>query len=397
MWEHAPSRVVRRRFTDQSSGLEVLEESAYFDVPEGEGEDLAAAVRAEQEARTGTPGGGRIDDIVLLRKRKVGAAKAGKAEAEAEVEAEAEEEVQRQGAAAAAAVALSPRRKSATGSGGAGGVRGGSPAEPRGASSGKGVGAAAAPQAAAQAAAAPAWEPLEIPTRPSDWVPAQRVLAGERALPPSTALADSTISSLNPPAPLDTLPKGTAAELSHRLVVAVSMGVHSGGMKISASGDKVALSQTPLIKVMLKTFLPSAQPHHSYRFYFAFDHNDPVYEVEANRAALAELYAEAFAAEDALRWHPAGYSREAHLDGSSLLASVHWVHCDYSGKPGWAHSDASVAAVLEGADYVYRSNDDSEFPRQGDWVDRWIKDLRSRSPVPNIGVTGPTCNEGATW
>jgi hypothetical protein len=28
---------------------------------------------------------------------------------------------------------------------------------------------------------------------------------------------------------------------------------------------------------------------------------------------------------------------------------------------------------------------------------RHIADLRARSPVPNLGVTGPTCNEGATW
>ncbi len=226
------------------------------------------------------------------------------------------------------------------------------------------------------------------------------MVPGEReGMPPSTALAGSTIASLNPPAALP--PPGAspqeAAELAQRLVVAVTMGVHSGGLKVDTPGDRAALALTPLIKVMLATFLPTAQPHHLYRFYFAYDHNDPVYEVAANRQALSALYEEGFAGEDALRWHPAGSSSAGVVDGSRLRASVHWVHCDYSGKPGWAHSDASVAAVREGADYVYRSNDDSKFPEQGDWVDRWIRELRSRSPVPNIGVTGPTCNEGATW
>ena len=61
------------------------------------------------------------------------------------------------------------------------------------------------------------------------------------------------------------------------------------------------------------------------------------------------------AAENALRWHPPGAAAGA-LDGSTVVVSLHWVHCDYSGKPGWAHSDAVIAAVKEGADYVYRSN-----------------------------------------
>jgi hypothetical protein len=33
----------------------------------------------------------------------------------------------------------------------------------------------------------------------------------------------------------------------------------------------------------------------------------------------------------------------------------------------------------------------------GDWTDAFILDLRSRSPVPNIGVVGPACGAGANW
>jgi len=107
------------------------------------------------------------------------------------------------------------------------------------------------------------------------------------------------------------------------------------------------------------------------------------------------MYAEAFAAENARRWHPPGATGGA-VDGSTLLYSMHWVHCDFAAKPSWAHSDAAMAATIEGADYIYRSNDDSEFPKVGDWADRFVRDLRTRS-LPNVGVTGPTCNVGATW
>ena len=389
LWGRTPSKLVRRSFVDQGSGLEVVEESAYFDVPQGEGEELVSAVQAEQAASTSA---GKVDDIVLLRKRKVGPASG----------AEAAEEP-------AGAVAAAVEETRASG----GGTRGGAVAAAAAAAAevAKAGAAAAAPAPASlplplapvpvpPVAAAPAslpWSPLLIPTRPSDWVEPQRPIPGERdSVPPSGALAGSKIASLSPPSP----PSHPAAaeELSHRLVIAIAMGVHSGGLVVPSPGDAAALAKTPLIKVMLATFLPTAQPHHEYRFYFAYDHNDPVYEVAANREALAAMYAARVREEDALRWHPPGSSTAGGaLDGSRLHLSVHWVHCDYHGKPGWAHSDASVAAVLEGADYVYRSNDDTEFPKLGDWADRWVRELRSRSPVPNIGVTGPTCNEGATW
>ena len=51
----------------------------------------------------------------------------------------------------------------------------------------------------------------------------------------------------------------------------------------------------------------------------------------------------------------------------------------------------------EGADYAYRSNDDSRFPEEKSWADLFISNLRARQPVSNLGVVGPTCHEGATW
>lgn len=97
-----------------------------------------------------------------------------------------------------------------------------------------------------------------------------------------------------------------------------------------------------------------------------------------------------FAEEDARRWHPADYVAGSTIDGSTVLASVHWVLCPYEGRPAWAQSDAVVAAFREGADYALRTNDDTEAPARRDWADVFIGDLRSRQ-VPNLGVVGPAC------
>jgi hypothetical protein len=360
-----PSRVLRRTFRDEASGAEVVEESAYFDVPQGEGEALAAAVKREQEAL-----GTGLDEI-LLRKAVTGGFLEG---------GEGEEP------AAPPPPPLPPPLPPPP------------PPPPAAAAAPRPLRAAAAAAAAAAPPDASEWVPLTIPTRPASWVAPQRAIPGEREGVPASSppLAASLAASLSPPRALSTLPPGDALELSNRLVVAVALGVHCGKLRVGTPGDRAALGATPLVTVMLDTFLATAQPHHEYRFYFAFDHNDPVYEVEANRDVLSAIYAEAFEAENARRWHPAGYVPGA-IDGSTLVGSVHWVHCDYSGKPGWAHSDAAMAAVKEGADYVYRTNDDSKFPETGDWADRFVAELRARSPVPNLGVTGPACNEGATW
>jgi len=47
--------------------------------------------------------------------------------------------------------------------------------------------------------------------------------------------------------------------------------------------------------------------------------------------------------QDAKRWHPPGYVPGVTVDGSTLVATLHWVHCNYAGKPSWAHSDAVSA------------------------------------------------------
>ena len=78
------------------------------------------------------------------------------------------------------------------------------------------------------------------------------------------------------------------------------------------------------------------------------------------------------------------------------MALLLQVRCNYTGKPAWAQNDAVVAAFKEGADYVLRTNDDSQLPTRRDWVSIFINDLRSRQPFPNVGVVGPRFDQGKT-
>ena len=53
-----------------------------------------------------------------------------------------------------------------------------------------------------------------------------------------------------------------------------------------------------------------------------------------------------------------------------------------------------AAAAEDGADYLYRVNDDTEFVGTG-WAAQAVGALRANTP-PNLGVVGPVCNEGNT-
>ena len=240
----------------------------------------------------------------------------------------------------------------------------------------------------------PDYVPVAVP-RPDGWVPAQRPLAdgSERAVT-GHVYGGAVAASMNPPLAFAavTSDPDELAELESRLVVAIGMGVHSG----NANVDRDGLASLPLFNTLLPTFFPTAQPHHIYRFYFAFDHNDPIYESETWRAAIVKAFYALLATEDATRWHPPNYVAGTTIDASRLIATLHFVHCDYSSKPSWAHSDAIMAAYKEGADYAFRSNDDTRCPEATDWVDRFVLDLRSRA-IPNLGVVGPGCDVGAQW
>jgi hypothetical protein len=196
-----------------------------------------------------------------------------------------------------------------------------------------------------------------VPRR-AQWAPRQRPAlrdgdsADERALT-SPEFESITAASI-PPAAADAAPAYgplDAPELRSRLVVGIACGVHSGHIDVAASGGVSAL---PVLSVLLESFLHSAQPHLVYRFYFAFDAGDPVYDDRAWRAEIERYVAGRVVDEDARRWHPQSGGSGGQLDPSHLVITLHWVRNAYRGKPSWAHSDAAAAAFRAGADYVFR-------------------------------------------
>ena len=62
-------------------------------------------------------------------------------------------------------------------------------------------------------------------------------------------------------------------------------------------------------------------------------------------------------------------------------------------KPGPAFNFMTAAAYQDGADYIYRVNDDTKFV--GPWAASATATLAQFAP-PNVGVVGPLCAEGNT-
>lgn len=62
-------------------------------------------------------------------------------------------------------------------------------------------------------------------------------------------------------------------------------------------------------------------------------------------------------------------------------------------KPGPSFNFMMASAAEDGADYLYRVNDDTQFVSP--WLADAVRTLRGYSP-PNVGVVGPTCHEGNT-
>jgi hypothetical protein len=113
--------------------------------------------------------------------------------------------------------------------------------------------------------------------------------------------------------------------------------------------------------------------------YLAFDAGDAFYDnerCEADvRAWLDEKLVKSFAAFGVVVRH-------------SLLRFDNVLR-----KPGPAFNHMMAAAAEDGADYLYRVNDDTQFATA--WVAEAVGALRAFSPQ-NVGVVGPICNEGNT-
>lgn len=167
-----------------------------------------------------------------------------------------------------------------------------------------------------------------------------------------------------------------------KIIVAIACGVHSANQR--------NLSALPLVDILLATFPHTAESAYLYRFYFAYDLVDSVFSNRKHQRDVGIFFSSAIAAENRRR------ELGSHLDRQAINIETHWVPCNYTGKPAWAQNDAACQAFSDGADYIFRTNDDTEFPQRHGWLSALIQELRSRRPVPNLGVVGPDCQQGNT-
>ena len=164
-----------------------------------------------------------------------------------------------------------------------------------------------------------------------------------------------------------------------RLVVAIAAAV----LTRPAAPD----AAQPLLTDLAPSLAAGLDPTFAYRLYLAYDTVDPVFGTVAGRTAATDTLLRAANGDgDGVRCFTGA------PPGTTLppLVSVHWVPCeDCSGYPARAQSRAATTAVLEGAEYVLRINDDTRLPPSGAWTAAYINTLLTHTQLPNFGVIGP--------
>jgi len=153
--------------------------------------------------------------------------------------------------------------------------------------------------------------------------------------------------------------------------IAIGGGITSKGVH-GLTADNIA-SKFQLFYMFLPTFCTTASPGYDYRFYFAYDYNDPVF----NNAGLLSAFQKTFA----------NKMRELCDGPRRIRTSIHMVQCSHMGKPTWAQNDAMLEAYIDHVDYYYRVNDDTVMTT-GAWVEAFIGVLDRYNP-PLVGVVGP--------
>jgi hypothetical protein len=136
------------------------------------------------------------------------------------------------------------------------------------------------------------------------------------------------------------------------------------------------LSDLSLFRIMLPSLARTAEARFEYWVYLAHDIGDAFFDsAESNRAVVAWV-GEQVVTPLAARG----------VDASVLLLRFNnTVH-----KPGPVFNFMMAAAAQDGADYLYRINDDTEL-EGADWTSRAVEQLVALS---HVGVVGPICYEG---
>lgn len=129
--------------------------------------------------------------------------------------------------------------------------------------------------------------------------------------------------------------------------------------------------RTPLLKTLIPTFCKTASEGFDYHFYAAFDMNDPFLSREEFLRAIYQRFQELV----------------DKLCPSKSRVFLHFVQCKHNRSPSWAQNDAMMEAYLDGMDFYYRLNDDTQMLSPG-WTESFIEALNGFKP-PLVGVVGP--------
>ena len=138
-----------------------------------------------------------------------------------------------------------------------------------------------------------------------------------------------------------------------------------------------SLDQVPVVRFLLPSVARTVESGFIYRVYVGFDLGDLYFDHPARIAGLAKTFQDQVA-------------NPARLRGISCALVVQGFQNSLR-KPGPMFNFLSSSALADGADYVYRINDDTEL--RSLWASAFVLQLAAFNP-PNVGVVGPTCKEG---
>jgi hypothetical protein len=164
-----------------------------------------------------------------------------------------------------------------------------------------------------------------------------------------------------------------------RLVIGIATALYSSipgqGEAGSAVGQKHVI---PLIES-----LPAAlHPAYAYRIYLAYNMQDKLYgDVVVRSHVESSILQGLYGVPPAAGIFPCG--------SHNPLVTVHWIMCtDCTTSVARAEGLAAAAALLEGAEYVFRVQQTITLPPNTAWTRTYIDNLLHRH-IPNFGIVVP--------
>jgi len=153
----------------------------------------------------------------------------------------------------------------------------------------------------------------------------------------------------------------------------VAIGVSTTTRTLAVS----SLYDLSLFSIMLPSLVATAEAGYVYWLYVAYDLGDTFYDRPERRAEIAAW----------MRERVVGPLRKFRgIEADFVLLPFN----NTIRKPGPVFNYMMAAAAEDGADYLYRINDDTEFTGR-EWTSQAVRAL---ARVGNVGVVGPVCNEG---